>query len=226
MSIIGQIIGFLEILSFKVPVLVFVFIGGLLEEIVAPIPSPLVMSATGTLINTQQKGILFLLLAGLVGSVAKTIGCWFWYFLADKGEDFILTRFGKYIGFSHNEVESIGKHFKNNENDFLILLLTRAIPLMPTTPVSVVAGIIKIDMKKYLLASFAGNFIRNMMFLYIGYVGGEAYKDLLNGLNNIESLVQILIGLALVAFVGYIYWKRNKTSDPIQDFINKFLKKK
>lgn len=225
MNFVAELITYLEALSLKIPVLLFIFIGGILEEIVAPIPSPVVMALSGTILNTQGKGLLFLLLAALVGAVAKTLGCWFWYFLADKGEDFVLGKIGKYIGFTHKELEGVGKHFKNTDKDFLIIAVTRAIPIVPTTPISVIAGIFKLDLKKYLAASFVGNFIRNSMFLYIGYVGHGAYTELLTGLDSAESIVQILIGVLMLGFFGIIYLKRNKSSDPIQNFLGKFLKK-
>ena len=225
MGFISDITAYMEVLALKIPVFLFAFIGGLVEEIIAPIPSPVIMALAGSIISAQGKGVLYLLFTSFVGSIAKTIGCWFWYFLGDKGEDFVIDKFGKYVGITHKDLEGVGKHFKNTEKDFLIIMIARALPIAPTTPISVIAGMFKMDLKKYILASFAGNMIRNTMFLYLGFVGLESYNGLLEGLDSVESIVQVLIGLALVGLFGFLYMKRRKTNDPIQQFFGKFLKK-
>ncbi len=225
MSLISTLAAYLESLAQKIPVTLFVFIGGLLEEIVAPIPSPLVMVLAGTALKTQNKGVLYLLFIIILGSFAKTLGCWVWYFLTDKAEDIVLNRFGKYIGVSHKEVEGIGKHFKGGKKDFFVIFLGRAIPVMPSTPISVIAGLLKLDLKKFLLATFLGNIVRSSMFMYLGYVGYAASTDLFAHLDSIESVIQLLIGAALLGVLVWVYKKRNSSEDPLKSLLDVFSKK-
>ncbi len=184
------------------------FLGGFIEEVIAPIPSPFVMAAVGSAAYAQSKGLLSLLVLGLTGAIGKTLGAWIVYIIADKLEDVVVGKLGRFLGVSHKEIESIGKHFKGNWKDGLMLFVLRVLPIVPSSPISVVSGIIKIDLPTYLTATFAGNFFRNLIYIYLGYAGVSAYQSVLSGMDNMESVVQIVIFFSLLALVGWIYYKR------------------
>lgn len=194
------------------PLEVCSFFGGLIEEVVAPIPSPFVMAAIGSAAFAQSKGLLSLLWLAVLGSAGKTVGAWVIYVIADKLEDVFVGKFGRFIGVSHQEVEGIGKHFKGGWKDGLILFALRALPIVPSSPVSVVCGLIKINLRIYLLSTFLGNTIRNMVYIYLGFAGVSAYHSVLSGMDSTESVVQVMIFFCLMAFVGWIYYKRRKNS--------------
>ncbi len=188
------------------------FLGGFIEELIAPIPSPFVMAALGSAANAQTKGFLFLLTLALLGSLGKTLASWIIYIVADKLEDVIVAKFGRFLGVSHQEIEGIGKHFKGRGRDGWILFSLRALPIVPSSPVSVVCGIIKIHLQTYLIATFAGNTIRNLVYIYLGYVGVSAYQSVLSGLDSMESVIQVIAFAGLAALVGWIYYKRHKSA--------------
>ena len=205
-----KIIGLIKTLANTIPLDAFAFIGSFMGEIIAPIPSPLVMTTAGTLAQTQNQTLFYLFWLALAASFGKTFASWVYYVLADKAEDLILTRFGKFIGVSHNEIESIGKHFNGTWRDDVILLVVRAIPIMPTSLVSVVCGFIKLNMRTYIQSTFIGYFIRSFIFLYLGYTGMATYGNLSNDFVSIESFVKIIGGVGLIIFLGWIFYKRGK----------------
>lgn len=184
------------------------FLGGLVEEIVAPIPSPFVMAAVGSAAFAQHKGLFYLVVLALVGSLGKTLGGWVIYIISDKLEDVIVGKFGRFFGISHNEIEGIGKRFQGGWKDDLILFVLRALPIVPSSPISVVCGIIKLNLRTYLVSTFAGNFFRNLIYIYFGYAGISVYQSVLSGLDNMESLIQIFIFTGLAALIGWIYYSR------------------
>ncbi len=188
------------------------FLGGMIEEIIAPIPSPFVMAAVGSAAYAQSKMFPALVWYAFMGSVGKTIGAWVIYAIADKLEDAIVPKFGRFFGISHQEVEGLGKKFNGGWRDDLILFTLRALPIVPSSPVSAVCGIIKINLRTYMIATLLGNFVRNFIYIYLGYVGLSAYHSVLSGLDNLESVVQIVIFTALAAFVGWIYYQRHQRS--------------
>ena len=192
------------------PLEVSSFLGGLIEEIIAPIPSPFVMAAVGSAAFAQNKGWVSLVVLALVGSLGKTLGAWVIYVIADKLEDVVVEKLGRFLGVSHKEVEGIGMRFKGGWKDDLILFVLRALPIVPSSPVSVVCGIIKINLRTYLVSTFLGNSVRNMIYIYLGFAGVSAYQTLLRGLDSFESLIQILIFGGIAGFVGWIYYKRSK----------------
>lgn len=223
MSIINIATGYLISFSKIVPVEIFTFLGALIEEIIAPIPSPIIMTLSGSLASAAGKTLPYIFWLALVGAIGKIIGSYVLYFISDKFEDVFLTKFGKFLGISHKEVESIGSNFTEGGKDFWIIVFARIIPIMPTAPVSVVAGLLKLNLKTYLSASFIGYIGRNLIYLYIGYVGIESFESIMGGLDSVESIIQLLIGLALVSVVGYMYFKRGKV-DVLAKFREKFQK--
>jgi len=201
---------FLLALAYKVPLMFFVSIGSLLEEIIAPIPSPLVMATAGTIAKAQNKSIFYLFLIASLASVSKTIGCWFFYILADKAENFVSKKLGIFFGFSHKEVENIGRYLNGTTKDDLVLIFLRALPIMPSTPISLACGFIKLNIFTFIRSTLIGAFIRSSLFLYLGYSGLAIYRLMINGINNIESAMNIVVVFVLAVFLGWVYFKRGK----------------
>ena len=199
---------FIRQLAGILPVELFVFLGTIIEEVIAPIPSPLVMVTAGILVFSAGKTFLTLIVLAIIGGLSKTLICWLFYVLGDKAEDYILKRFGRWLGISHKEVEGIGKYFNGTKRDVWALLFIRAFPFMPTTIVSLFSGIIKIKMESYLLATSVGLTIRNFIFLVIGYTGFASLESIINGIGSIESALQIIIALILISVLAYFYWQR------------------
>lgn len=190
-----------------VPLELFAFVGTIVEEILAPIPSPFVMTTAGTIVAAQERGFSTLFIIAAIAALGKTIGGVIFYFLADKAEDLVINRFGKYIGFSHTEVEKIGKHFNKTRADDFVLIALRAIPIMPSTPISLVAGFIKLNLRTFIVSTFIGNYIRCFIFLYIGFEGLTALTE---GIDSAESIVKVVVMILLAVAVGFIYYKRGK----------------
>ena len=92
----------------------------------------------------------------------------------------------------------------------MILLVIRALPIMPTSLVSVVCGFIKLNMRTYLQSTFIGYLIRSFIFLYLGYTGMAAYGNAEGNINNIESLMKIVLAIGLVVLLGWVFYKRGK----------------
>jgi len=197
----------LTIFANSVPIELFVFLGSILEEIIAPIPSPFVMTTAGTLLSAQSFPVSYIFVIALIAALGKTLGCIIFYFLADKAEDVVIKRYGKYLGFSHTQVESIGKHFNGTITDDLLIIFLRALPIMPSTPISLVAGFVKLNFRTFVQASLIGNYIRSIIFLFIGYEGLDA---LTNGIDSLESVVKIVVVLALGGLLAFVYYKRGR----------------
>jgi len=204
------IIVWLEQTAQAVPLPIFVMVGGIVEEIIAPIPSPLVSTLAGSITATQQLGIPYLLWICALATLAKTIGAWLFYVLGDKLEDLAVPRFGKYIGVKHEDLERFGGYFKGTWKDAVILLVLRSIPVMPSTPISLVCGILKINLRTFFVATYIGFYIRNFTFMLLGYTGLSAIGSLMEGIDTAETVLKLLLVLMGVAVIGWLYWKRYK----------------
>lgn len=206
----ASVIAWLHEMAQVVPLPVFVSIGGLVEEIIAPIPSPLVTTLAGSIASAQQLGIPYLLWICAIATLFKTGATWIFYFIGDKLEDVAVPRFGKYIGVSHEDLERFGSHFTGTWKDEIILLVLRAIPAMPSTPISLLCGILKINLRTFFFATYIGFYIRNLTFMLLGYTGLAAAESLMQGLNTAETLLKIGIVLLVGGTVLWLYWKRKK----------------
>lgn len=203
-SFLQPLIDLLYQLSSVLPTPWFTFIGSFVEELIAPIPSPLVMTLSGSLAASQQQPITYLFLLAMIGAVGKTIGSYLIYIAADRAEDLVMRRLGKFIGITHKEVEAIGKHLNKGWRDDIVLFLLRAIPIIPTAPVSVVSGLIKVKMRTYLVSTLLGTFVRNLLYLYLGFTTVGALESVNQGLDSFESIGYVVIFLLLLIPVGYI----------------------
>ena len=204
MSVLENIYAYLESLATLVPVEIYAFIGGLIEEILAPIPSPLIMTSAGALIQLQGGTWANVWIVSLLAAVGKLAGALFLYYLAHKMEGYFIQRFGKFFGIDHHAVESLGTRFNNGWRDILLLTALRAIPVIPGSPVAVACGAIKLDMRTYIISTYIGTFLRSLFFAYIGFLGVGSFSNLMDSLDQIESIMTILAILLTFAGIWYV----------------------
>jgi membrane protein DedA with SNARE-associated domain len=205
-----QIEQYILTLASQIPIELFVVIGSIIEDVIAPIPSPLVMTSAGSIALAQQSTWFRITWIILLSAAAKTATGVLFYRIADKAEDLILKRFGVFLGVSHKQVESIGKMFNGGWRDEAILLFLRSLPIMPTAPVSVIAGFIKIKMGMYIRATFIGSVIRNSFYFFVGYSGLAVFENILQSAKSLEQLVQYGIGIAIVLVIAGVWYTKKK----------------
>lgn len=191
----------MQIIS-QIPIELIVFFGSIIEEIFPLLPSPLLLIITKIATYSQKFSVFYLLLIISIATFGKTIGSFFLYFLADKTEDLITGRFGKLFNISHKDVENIGKRFTGSWKDIIVLIFLRAVPIIPTTPVSLVCGIIKLNLRTFFVSTFIGSFIRIFLLLYLGVT---AYRSLTN---SVENAAKVSLMLIVACLIGWFFYKR------------------
>lgn len=204
------VIAWLEHAAQAVPLPLFVIVGGLIEEIIAPIPSPLVSTLAGSITVSQGLGIPYLLFICLIATLSKTFGAWLFYLLGYALKEHAVPRFGRYIGVRQQDVDYFAAKFKGTSRDIFVLAFIRSIPVMPSTPVSLLCGILQINQSAFFAATFVGFYIRNFFFMILGYTGLAAAESLMSGLNTTETVLQIVIVGGILALLAWLYWKRGK----------------
>lgn len=219
-------ISWLQNLANQIPVTWFVMIGALIEEIIAPIPSPLVMMLGGSIAASQNRTILFVFALALIGAFSKTVGSAILYIISDKLEDVVINKFGKFLGVSHTDTEGFGKFLSKGKGDDWAIFLMRAFPIMPTAPVSVIAGLIKTDFKAYIKNTFLGLIVRNSIYLYIGFNSVESLESLAQGFDGLEKigyLILIIFGMGLLYWI-YKHKKHGSAVNILERILSKFKK--
>lgn len=199
------------------PLDVFAFLGSFVEEIIPPIPAPLVMTTVGSLSLTQHHGWMFLVWLAIAGSVGKTLASWIFYVVGDKLEHAAIGKFGKFVGIDHRDVESIGKRFNGGWGDDIVLFILRSIPVFPSVSVSIVCGIIRMNPRTFIGATFLGTIVKNGIYLYAGYGGMRAIGMVARRIHDahfIIGTVFVVVALAIIyRLVHHTRKKRNEAEE-------------
>jgi len=210
----SPIILYLEKLAQHVPLEVFTVIGTFLEEIIAPIPSPFVLTTAGTITKAQGNALPYIVFIAIIASISKTFGGWILYKVTDKLEDVFTSKFGKFIGISSGDVEKVGRYFNGTARDWVALFTLRALPIFPSSPISITSGLLKIKMRMFLIITFLGTIIRNLCYLYLGYAGLAASEEVMQGLDKSETVGKVIV---VVLLAGVLLWGYKKRKELFSD---------
>jgi len=129
-----------------------VFLGSIIEEIIAPIPSTLVIMGTsfiilqGAAISPETIFSLFINVV-LPASVGVTIGSLLIYTLAYYLGKELIDRLGKYLGVSWENIDKAQSKFEESRSDEVILFTVRALPVVPSIAINVFCGFVRYDLK-------------------------------------------------------------------------------
>ncbi|WP_341300915.1 DedA family protein [Lysinibacillus sp. FSL H8-0500] len=128
--------------------------------------------------------------AGLL--VAYAIGRWLGYPF--------MKRFGKFIGLTERNLETVSKGY--NRNALRTVIVGIFIPgVRQLSPY--VAGVSRVPFKNYLLYAFLATLVWAIPFLLAGRILGSVFHV------GPEVAPYIGIGIAIV-FIGYFLWKKRK----------------
>ena len=191
-----------------------VFLSSIIEEIIAPIPSTLVVFTAGVLLthgkNTVDAFWTIVFYITIPAAAGITIGSLFPYFLARIGERVAIERFGKYLGISWETIERAQAWSKKSSSDQWIIFIARAIPGLPSVAVSIMAGLVRMPVPEYMLWSFLGCLIRNFALGCIAYWGGKQFLFVAELLTQTESKVLVVIVAVVVAGIGFYVYQNSR----------------
>jgi len=103
------------------------------------------------------------------------------------------------------------------------MIVLRALPFVPTLPVSVIAGLIKLDIWTYIFSTFIGTYIRFMFYLVLAYEGVKKYSGLLDKFDTVDTVINITIAATIM---GWLFLFLRKKWDRVMDFFFSKDKKK
>lgn len=168
-----QLLNWLKEIATTWPLELFAFVGSVLEEVIAPIPAPLVMSLSGYIANERGHGWVYFALLALIGALGKTLASYMLYYLGDKAENIVVDRWGKLLGLERQKLDRAAALMNKGWWDEALLVFLRAVPLIPTFIVSIACGVLKVSMRTFLWTTLAGSFVRNIVMIWLGVAGTE-----------------------------------------------------
>ncbi|MDL2246147.1 VTT domain-containing protein [Methanobrevibacter sp. OttesenSCG-928-K11] len=191
-----------------------VFIGSIIEEIIAPIPSTIVILGSSLFMLHELPLTLasffdLFIQISLPAALGMTIGSLVIYFLCYYlGKEFIV-RWGKYLTLNWEDIEKTNEKIENEKRGGLFLFGVRAIPVIPSVVISAFCGVMRYDIKKYILITFLGGFVRASILGFIGWQFGSFYESISTSISSIEEIVGFIIIIIIVA----IFIKRKIDED-------------
>jgi len=206
MSIISQILGaigafILSVISSLGYAGIFVFM--ILESMVFPIPSELVMPFAGFVAAQGQLNLILVIVFSTIGSI---IGSLLSYYMGKRWGSRLIVSYGKYIFVDIDDLKKTEEWFKKRGE--LTIFASRLIPVVRHL-ISLVAGIGKMNVKKFSLYTIMGAAVWNSLLAYLGYVLGQHWDEVTSYTEELNIIVVILLVIGCMYYV-YRHLKRRK----------------
>jgi len=170
-----------------------IFVLMVLESALIPIPSEIIMPFSGFLVSENKLDFVGTVLAGSIGNLVGSVAT---YFLGRKIRRDIFLKYGKFLFFRRNHLEFAERMFQKHGSK--LAFIGRLLPAIRTY-VSLPAGIGNTPFKRFVLYTFAGSLIWNILLVYVGIQLGENWK-------NIDRYSPVLDVIAAAVAVGLIIW--------------------
>ncbi|HUR71152.1 MAG TPA: VTT domain-containing protein [Candidatus Limnocylindrales bacterium] len=195
-----------------------VFAGVIIESVIVPIPSPLIIMGAGFILigaELQFFGALIPILLQIVlpGAIASTLGAYIGYAIGYYGGKPMVDRWESFLGFSWRDVEALEKRLQDGHVKTTIFFL-RALPIFPLSVISATAGLLRLPLKEFSLWTFYGTIPRCLLLGYLGWGLGETYHGIARGIDKAEGIVS---GILVLAIMGIIIWLRSRVRGKILD---------
>lgn len=180
-----------------------VMAGALLEEILVPIPSPIIPMAAGVILVESQQllpaMIHVLFYIAIPASLASVLSSYFVYSIAYYGGRPAVEKYGKWLDLSWDEVQKFERHFGTEKEKYYVAGF-RSVPIVPLSLISGAAGLFRMDWKTYGLWSFIGMLPRNFGLAMIGWYVRDDFIRWASQIDRISTII-LISAVILVIFL-------------------------
>ncbi len=194
-----------------------VFIGVMIEQIIVPIPSPLIVMGAGAILISPGLSIpnAFLQILWIVvlpGTIASTLGSYIGYTISFYGGKALVIRLQRFLDVDWSQIENLERRFQGRKEAWSIFL-SRAIPVFPISLVSILAGLLRVPLRPFTLYTFLGSIFRCFFLAFFGWWIGATYEKVATRLDSLETVISVLMLIGMGVALGYLYHKfRRSTS--------------
>jgi len=177
------------------------------ESALIPIPSEVIMPFSGYLVSAGKLNAVYVVLAGSIGNL---VGSLIAFFIGSRlGRNFIL-RYGKYVLLRKSHLELTENYFRKYGDR--ATFISRLLPAVRTY-ISLPAGVANMNLKKFIVYTFAGSLIWNTMLTYVGIKLGEEWTSIRQYSSYIDVVV---IAGAIIAIIIFVKRRSSKGATPEQ----------
>jgi membrane protein DedA with SNARE-associated domain len=176
-----------------------------IESACIPLPSEIIMPFSGYLVSTGQ---LNLWAVGVAGAVGCVLGSLVAYWVGMYGGRPVIEKYGRYVLLSRHDLDIADRWFANHGE--AIVFVSRLLPAIRTF-IAFPAGVARMNLKRFIIYTFAGSLPWCLGLAYIGQKLGEQWnKD--DTLKTWFHRFDFVIGIVGALAVGWWIWRHVKHS--------------
>jgi membrane protein DedA with SNARE-associated domain len=171
-----------------------------MESACIPLPSEIIMPFSGYLVSTGQMNLW---LVGIAGAVGCVLGSLVAYWVGMYGGRPFIEKYGRYVLVSRHDLDMADRWFAKRGE--IIVFVSRLLPAIRTF-IAFPAGVARMDLKRFVVYTFAGSLPWCLGLAYIGQKLGEKWnKD--DTLKTWFHRFDFLIGITAVLLAGWWIWR-------------------
>lgn len=176
-----------------------------IESACIPLPSEVIMPFSGYLV---YKGSFNLWLVAIAGAVGCVLGSLVAYWVGLRGGRPLIEKYGRFILISRHDLDLADRWFvKYGE---VIVFVSRLLPVIRTF-IAFPAGVARMNVKRFVIYTFAGSLPWCLGLAYAGQKLGEQYENN-ETLQMLFHRFDFVIGILFVLFVGWWIWRHVRHS--------------
>lgn len=183
-----------------------VIFGVVIEEIIVPIPSPVVPMAAGFIIveatTLPQALVQIIFLVVIPASLASVVSSYFVYGIAYFGGKPVIEKYGRYLDMSWDEAKRLEDKFAGGKQHYYVALF-RAIPIVPLSLISGSAGLFRMDWKRYGLWTLIGMIPRTFFLALAGWYLKDSFMTVASYIDSLSTVVLLGSGAVVGAYLFY-----------------------
>lgn len=174
-----------------------IFILMVLENVFPPIPSEVIMGFGGMAVARGDMAMAPLLIIGTAGT---TVGNVFWYavgrWIGYRRLQPFVERHGRWLTLRWEDVERLHRFFV--KHGLAVVFVFRFLPTFRTM-ISLPAGMAKMGLPRFLIATFLGSAIWNAVLAYAGLLLGSRFAALQ------DYVGPVAVATTVILVIGYLY---------------------
>jgi membrane protein DedA with SNARE-associated domain len=176
-----------------------------IESACIPLPSEIIMPFSGYLVYTGRFNIWLVAVAGAFGCVVGSLVA---YWIGMYGGRPLIEKYGKYILISHHDLDLADRWFDRFGE--VIVFVSRLLPAIRTF-IAFPAGVARMNLKKFVIYTFAGSLPWCLGLAYVGQKLGEQWdKD--PRLKTLFHRFDFVIGILIVLAATWWIWRHVRHS--------------
>src|SRR5438093_896934 len=175
-----------------------------IESACIPLPSEIIMPFSGYLV---YKGELNLWIVSVAGAVGCVLGSLVAYWAGIYGGRPFIEKYGRYVLLSRHDLNIADRWFESYGE--VIVFVSRLLPAIRTF-IAFPAGVARMNLKRFVIYTFAGSLPWCFGLAYVGQKLGEQW-DKNATLKNTFHRFDFVIGILVVLAVTWWVWRHLRT---------------